>query len=48
LVERECSVAAPHFARLASPFPTDAELRLRARRLKVALDAVAGRIATGS
>jgi pimeloyl-ACP methyl ester carboxylesterase len=42
LAERGCSVVAPHFARLASPFPTDSELLLRARRLKAALDAVAG------
>lgn len=39
--ERGCSVVAPHFERLASPIPTDEELLLRARRLKLALDAVA-------
>lgn len=31
-----CSVVAPHFERLASPNPTDAELLLRARRLTLA------------
>jgi alpha-beta hydrolase superfamily lysophospholipase len=36
-----CAVVAPHFARLASPRPTEAELLLRARRLRIALDAVA-------
>ncbi len=35
-----CSVVAPHFARLESPRPTEAELLLRARRLRIALDAV--------
>jgi pimeloyl-ACP methyl ester carboxylesterase len=36
-----CCVVAPHFARLVSPRPTEAELLLRARRLRIALDAVA-------
>ncbi len=36
-----CTVVAPHFERLASPFPTDEELRLRARRLTLALNAFA-------
>lgn len=36
-----CTVVAPHFERLASPFPTDEELRLRARRLSLALNAFA-------
>lgn len=34
-----CTVVAPHFERLPSPFPTDADLALRARRLTLALDA---------
>lgn len=41
LVERGCSIVAPHFERLVSPRPTDDELLLRARRLKLALDTVA-------
>jgi pimeloyl-ACP methyl ester carboxylesterase len=41
LVEQGCTVVAPHFARLASPFPTDADLLVRARRLRLALDAAA-------
>src|SRR5262245_12048418 len=41
LVEQGCTVVAPHFPRLASPFPSDADLLLRARRLRLALDAVA-------
>ena len=36
-----CTVVAPHFDRLTSPAPTDAHLLLRARRLRLALDAVA-------
>lgn len=36
-----CTVVAPHFERLASPRPTDDELLLRARRQRLALDAVA-------
>jgi alpha-beta hydrolase superfamily lysophospholipase len=40
LVARGCSVVAPHFERLPSPIPTEADLRLRARRLLLALDAV--------
>jgi len=40
LAERGCVVAAPHFARLPSPIPTAADLRLRARRMRLALDAV--------
>jgi hypothetical protein len=40
LAESGCTVIAPHFARLASPRPTAEELLLRARRLKIALDAV--------
>lgn len=41
LAERGCSVVAPHFARLVVPMPTDDDLRLRARRLTLALDSVA-------
>jgi len=41
LAARGCTVVAPHFARLASPIPTEAELALRARRLQLALDAAA-------
>lgn len=40
LAGRGCTVVAPHFERLASSIPTDAELLLRARRLRLALDAV--------
>jgi fermentation-respiration switch protein FrsA (DUF1100 family) len=36
-----CAVAAPHFEMLASSSPTDDELLLRARRLKLAADLVA-------
>jgi len=39
LVARGCSVLAPHFERLAAPLLTDDLLLLRARRLKLALDA---------
>lgn len=35
-----CTVVAPHYEHLASPYPTDAEIVLRARRLVLALDAV--------
>lgn len=38
LTESGCTVIAPHFPRLASPRPTEAELTLRARRLCLALD----------
>jgi alpha-beta hydrolase superfamily lysophospholipase len=41
LSERGCTVVAPHFARIVSPRPTEEELLGRARRLRVALDAVA-------
>jgi pimeloyl-ACP methyl ester carboxylesterase len=41
LTERGCKVAAPHFERMVSPMLTDTDLLLRARRLKLALDAVA-------
>ncbi len=41
LADAGCSVLAPHFERLASPFPTQQELLLRARRLALALDAFA-------
>ncbi|WP_154667994.1 alpha/beta hydrolase family protein [Pseudoduganella violaceinigra] len=38
LVESGCTVIAPHFARLASSYPSEGELTLRARRLSRALD----------
>lgn len=40
LVDHGCSVAAPHFARLVSSIPTEDDLLLRARRLRLALDHV--------
>jgi alpha-beta hydrolase superfamily lysophospholipase len=39
LAARGCAVVAPHFERLPSPVPTEADLRLRARRAQLALDA---------
>jgi predicted dienelactone hydrolase len=39
LAESGCTVIAPHFERLASQIPTEAELTLRARRLSLTLDA---------
>jgi len=39
LTESGCTVVAPHFKRLASPIPTEADLTLRARRLSLTLDA---------
>lgn len=39
LAESGCKVVAPHFERLASPIPTEANLTLRARRLSLTLDA---------
>ena len=49
LADAGCTVVAPHFERLASPFPTQEELTLRARRLSLVLDAYAqpGVIVTG-
>lgn len=41
-----CTVIAPHFQRLASPVPTEVELTLRARRLRLAADALATSEAT--
>lgn len=41
LAGRGCSVVAPHFERMISAVPTDDDLLLRARRLKLALDAAA-------
>ena len=41
LVKSGCTVVAPHFQRLASPVPTEADLILRARRLSLTLDAFA-------
>ncbi len=49
LAESGCTVVAPHFERLASPVPREADLTLRARRLSLALDAFVqpGTTATG-
>jgi len=49
LADAGCTVVAPHFERMASPFPTQEELTLRARRLSLVLDAYAqpGVIVTG-
>jgi pimeloyl-ACP methyl ester carboxylesterase len=41
LAEHGCTVVAPHFERLTSPSPTEGALLLRARRLRLALDAAA-------
>ncbi|HLO64585.1 MAG TPA: hypothetical protein VK165_16630 [Azonexus sp.] len=41
LAESGCTIIAPHFERLASPVPSEADLILRARRLSLALDAFA-------
>ncbi|MEZ4223505.1 MAG: hypothetical protein R3B13_21335 [Polyangiaceae bacterium] len=41
LAESGHTIVAPHFERLLSPVPSDADLLLRARRLRIALDAVA-------
>jgi len=38
LTDFGCTVIAPHFERLASPVPSEADLTLRARRLSLALD----------
>jgi hypothetical protein len=38
LADHGCSVAAPHFERPVSLFPTESDLLLRARRLRLALD----------
>ncbi len=46
LIEFGYTVVAPHFERLASPVPTEAELILRARRLSLALNALAHADAT--
>ena len=40
LADHGCSVAAPHFERLVSLIPTESDLLLRARRLRLALDYV--------
>ena len=42
LAEQGSTVIAPHFERLASPNVTDQDLLLRARRLRLSLDAAAG------
>jgi pimeloyl-ACP methyl ester carboxylesterase len=39
LASEHCTVIAPHFERIVSPLPTQASLLLRARRLRLALDA---------
>jgi fermentation-respiration switch protein FrsA (DUF1100 family) len=41
LAEHGCCVVAPHHERLVSPFPTEEQLVLRARRLTLALDSIA-------
>lgn len=41
LAARGCSVVAPHYARMLSPYPSEVDLLLRARRLRLALDAIA-------
>jgi pimeloyl-ACP methyl ester carboxylesterase len=41
LAERGATVVAPHFPRLVVPTPTEGDLLLRARRLRLALDSVA-------
>lgn len=41
LADHGCTVAAPHFERMVSPVPTQNDLVLRARRLRLALDYVA-------
>jgi pimeloyl-ACP methyl ester carboxylesterase len=40
LADRQCTVIAPCFERLLSPRPTDEQLLLRARRLRIALHAI--------
>ena len=40
LADHGCTVAAPHFERLVSPIPTQNDLALRVRRLRLALDYV--------
>ena len=39
--QQGCTIVAPHFERLIAPTPTESELRLRARRLRLAFDHVA-------
>src|SRR5664279_711785 len=41
LQESGCAVAAPYFDRLVTPIPTAADLLMRARRLRLALDQIA-------
>lgn len=41
LAEHACTVVAPHFERLVAPTPTEHELLLRARRLRLAIDSTA-------
>lgn len=40
LAAHNCTVVAPHFERLVSPTPTNSDLLLRARRLRLALNSV--------
>jgi alpha-beta hydrolase superfamily lysophospholipase len=49
IAAQNCTVVAPHFDRLVSPTPTDNDLLIRARRLRLALDSVwrAGRPVVG-
>lgn len=39
LIESGCTAVAPHFERLVWPFPSEVDLKLRARRLSLTLDA---------
>jgi pimeloyl-ACP methyl ester carboxylesterase len=41
LHESGCTVVAPYFERLVTPIPTEADLIVRARRLRLALDQIA-------
>lgn len=43
LAGRGCAVVAPHFDRLPSPIPSEADLQLRARRMRLALAVVDAR-----
>jgi pimeloyl-ACP methyl ester carboxylesterase len=42
LAGSDCTVVAPHFERMVTHQPADSELLLRARRLRLALDVLAG------
>jgi pimeloyl-ACP methyl ester carboxylesterase len=41
LCERGCSVVAPYLEQLVTPMPSEADLMMRARRLRLALDQIA-------